>query len=713
MRTPRGNRAAILSLVTAAAVAVPSIAHAQVLVQGDLIADNWAMVLTGPANGTPLSPIVPPGVVGGPNAPPQVYSFTTSDDYLYIVAWSDDYSQQGLLHDLSANGLTLWSSDASLYLDTWDVYATGDDLDTGTGPSVPDVSAIEAQIIIANAGTGGAGTSGTWVDPAVGGINDGLFPPGNPWIWPEVLANIATEAHWIWYDSGNDDPNTAGGGPVPFRPGFDHDEYLIFRTCLSCTEVTINGSLAVDNWAMLLTGDPNGDTLTPAGGVVGGPNLVHSYSFNTQDEVLYIVAWSDEVAQQGLLHDLSADGFPLWSDAAFFYPIVWEVYATGDDRDTGTGPSVLAIQDQIAIANLGLGGPGTSGTWVDPAVGGINDGTFPPGNPWSPPGPIAMQAHWIWHDSGNQTSVNAPFQPWFEHDEYLIFRTRAGVLRRTAGGGAADCDGDGVPDYIDNCPSIYNPSQAQAGMGSGRGLLCDTTTDFDGDGVPEADDNCPTEGLEEDPYGGTRPFENCNSADGFADCYNPGQEDLDGDGIGDLCCPRPCLKPCAPTITHQRNRRARHVFCISGTSNGVGWSYGFTPPPLPAQVNLPPLPVGAPASDFAAEFVKSINDLSPSFGLDAKQLMTKPECFTVRLQPGFLTPFGFQVGPFGSPPTCSVPLNPSACTFNPTIFDAPGVDEEIPALSRTGLALLLLTLLATGTALVIRRRGRQERSQSP
>jgi hypothetical protein len=59
-----------------------------------------------------------------------------------------------------------------------------------------------------------------------------------------------------------------------------------------------------------------------------------------------------------------------------------------------------------------------------------------------------------------------------------------------------DTDTDGVPDWNDNCPAVFNAAQ----------------TDVDGDGVGDACDNCPA-------------------------AFNPGQENIDGDGAGDLCDP--------------------------------------------------------------------------------------------------------------------------------------------------------------------------------
>ena len=79
------------------------------------------------------------------------------------------------------------------------------------------------------------------------------------------------------------------------------------------------------------------------------------------------------------------------------------------------------------------------------------------------------------------------------------------------GGGTppVDSDNDGIPDHIDNCPSVYNPDQADSDN-DGVGDACEGGTDSDGDGVPDGEDNCPH-------------------------TYNPDQADSDGDGVGDAC----------------------------------------------------------------------------------------------------------------------------------------------------------------------------------
>ncbi len=85
-----------------------------------------------------------------------------------------------------------------------------------------------------------------------------------------------------------------------------------------------------------------------------------------------------------------------------------------------------------------------------------------------------------------------------------------------------DTDGDGIPDVMDNCPTVPNPLQTDADA-DGIGDVCDncptvinpTQIDADGDTFGDACDNCPT-------------------------VINPGQGDADLDGIGDACdnCPK-------------------------------------------------------------------------------------------------------------------------------------------------------------------------------
>jgi hypothetical protein len=89
-----------------------------------------------------------------------------------------------------------------------------------------------------------------------------------------------------------------------------------------------------------------------------------------------------------------------------------------------------------------------------------------------------------------------------------------------------DIDRDGVTNGQDNCTTLYNPSQVIDNTGDIRGHYCNNALDIDADLVPEVSDNCPnfTGNLEN---GVIRPT--------FPETYNPFQEDVDADGIGDKC----------------------------------------------------------------------------------------------------------------------------------------------------------------------------------
>jgi hypothetical protein len=172
--------------------------------------------------------------------------------------------------------------------------------------------------------------------------------------------------------------------------------------------------------------------------------------------------------------------------------------------------------------DFGDGSPPETGfTFYGPSVGSI----FPIGHSYtSPPGTIAVAL------SVTNNCASTGTDP----------------LEVVLGAGG-DADGDGFPNFGDNCPFVYNPSQADTD-GDGVGDACDDDADPDGDGLPNFLDNCDIvynpgqEDLDQDGEGDL--CDDDDDSDGLPDATdncpavpNPFQEDSDGDGIGDHCDP--------------------------------------------------------------------------------------------------------------------------------------------------------------------------------
>ncbi|MEK6675935.1 MAG: LamG domain-containing protein [Planctomycetota bacterium] len=217
---------------------------------------------------------------------------------------------------------------------------------------------------------------------------------------------------------------------------------------VSFAQKPIEVRVEVDNFAAVYTGDGAGSlaslsslgpmTSGPGGGIAIYPGVVTMMS-----PYIYIAAWSDDGAQQGLLAEvrtLKSIATSVLSGSANS----WEVFATGMNLGTGSpAPNLAQLSAQIAIANAG---GGCSGGWAPITVGGRAG--FPVCNapPWVVPGgSINAGARWMWYNDINDCaangphneiagcSINPPDVPFFSghnHAEYLIFRTKLPCVNR-------------------------------------------------------------------------------------------------------------------------------------------------------------------------------------------------------------------------------------------------------------------------------------------
>ena len=120
--------------------------------------------------------------------------------------------------------------------------------------------------------------------------------------------------------------------------------------------------------------------------------------------------------------------------------------------------------------------------------------------------------------------------------------TPAGEIVNTVGCSESqlDDDLDGVMNDVDNCPNTSNPNQEDFD-GDDIGDVCDN--DIDGDNILNDDDECPNtpvgeivnaagcseSQLDDDSDGVMNDVDNCPNTS------NQNQQDVDGDGIGDVC----------------------------------------------------------------------------------------------------------------------------------------------------------------------------------
>jgi len=145
----------------------------------------------------------------------ETYNFNlSSNQYLYVVTASDLSVAQGFLGQFENldDNYKFYSSDPQ-----WQVMATG--LGNAGAPysgSATDLSLLTDEILDANAG---GNASNGWV-----GLTEGPNNGGGPW---GLRPNIDAAAKWVWYSS--------NGDTDPTSPGFNHDEWLVFRIAVAAT----------------------------------------------------------------------------------------------------------------------------------------------------------------------------------------------------------------------------------------------------------------------------------------------------------------------------------------------------------------------------------------------------------------------------------------------------------------------------------------------
>lgn len=193
----------------------------------------------------------------------------------------------------------------------------------------------------------------------------------------------------------------------------------------------------------------------PPGLVVGQPLFPYTIpnvgperyqlSAVTLADYVYIVAWSDDAAFQGVMAGFQLPNGPLLSGTG------WEVFATGLDRDSNVAgdtlldvaADLLLINAQIAVANANGGLAATTSVgWVDEngllpnATLGAGELAIGPLNTanalfvaHSAIQGVSGQSRWMWYNE-DPTNIANPFQFGLEgpdgHKEFLIFRIRVG-----------------------------------------------------------------------------------------------------------------------------------------------------------------------------------------------------------------------------------------------------------------------------------------------
>ena len=158
---------------------------------------------------------------------------------------------------------------------------------------------------------------------------------------------------------------------------------------------------------------------------------------------LYIIGYADKSTTQGVIAKFFREGaMPVYTGAG-----KWEVCATGEDYDPGSGgPKLETINDYILKCNAGALDPATSSVgWVGTAeseqghlaFGEDNSttrGNPTPGNEFLEVCEIEPGAHWMWFDWEAHRTDSSPFMwPGGSMNvtkDFLIFRLGADQVPR-------------------------------------------------------------------------------------------------------------------------------------------------------------------------------------------------------------------------------------------------------------------------------------------
>lgn len=178
---------------------------------------------------------------------------------------------------------------------------------------------------------------------------------------------------------------------------------------------TIKGNFTCDNSYAIYKGTMEGVTelFQEATNLTAGEIFSAEYvEFEVEKEdVIYLIAWSDDSTFQGLIGSFSGTETVHTGDSR------WEVLGTGSNKGNNVFPTPSEINGFISASE--------PGDWVVPFQGSENKAD---GIPYfRTVNNIPEEARWIWHDSGKDRRAKypsasaVPFRG-YNHDEFLIFR---------------------------------------------------------------------------------------------------------------------------------------------------------------------------------------------------------------------------------------------------------------------------------------------------